>query len=71
MPDTVSAVPIIMGLCGTLLRVSAYVLVALVAVLAYFHLECQNEKEAETEQKSKFDPFDPKQGGYSIEKNLA
>jgi len=49
-----------MVLCGTLFRVSAYVLVALVAVLTFFHLECQKEKEADTGD-SKFNPFDPKQ----------
>ena len=50
-----------MGLCGNLLKVSASVIVALVAVLAYFHLECQKEKEAADTVGSKFDPFNPKQ----------
>ena len=50
-----------MGFCGALFKASAYVIVALVAVLAYFHLECQKEKVTQTEQGSKFDPFNPKQ----------
>ena len=48
-----------MACCGTFLKVSASVLVALAAVLAYFHLECQKEREAK-DKTSKFDPFDPK-----------
>ena len=49
-----------MGFCSAFVKVSAYFLVALVAVLAYFHLECQRDKETSTEQGSKFDPFNPK-----------
>ena len=49
-----------MAFCGAFLKVLVYILVAFVAVLAYFHLECQNEEEA-VGGKSKFDPFNPKQ----------
>ena len=42
------------------MKVSASVLVALAAVLAYFHLECQREDEAMSKTRT-FDPFDPKQ----------
>ena len=34
-----------MAFCGTFLKVLVYILVAFVAVLAYFHLECQKENE--------------------------
>ena len=50
-----------MGFCGALFRTSAYILVAVIAVLAYFHLECQKEKEAEGGETNRFDPFDPEQ----------
>ena len=48
-----------MGCCGMFLRTAAYILVAVVAVLAYFQLEC--EKEKAEDKTSKFDPFDPEQ----------
>lgn len=49
-----------MACCETFLKVSVSFLVALAAVLAYFHLECQKEQEAKNGA-SKFDPFDPEQ----------
>ena len=49
-----------MTCCRAFLKVSASVLVALAAVLAYFHLECRREEETKSKT-SKFDPFDPEQ----------
>ena len=36
-----------MGCCGTCFRYSIYILGAVIAILAYFHLECVREKESE------------------------
>ena len=47
-----------MGLCRSLFRISGYIFVALIAVLMYFHIECEKEK-AENDQKSIFDEFNP------------
>ena len=49
-----------MTCCRTFCKISASVLVALAAVFAYFHLECQREEEAKSKT-STFGPFDPKQ----------
>ena len=47
-----------MGLCRSLFRTSGYFLVAFIAFLAYFHFQCEKEKENEAE-KPIFDEFDP------------
>ena len=47
-----------MGLCGSLFRTSGYFLVAFIAFLAYFHFQCEKEKEIGAE-KPIFDEFDP------------
>ena len=55
-----------MGFCWSCLRVSSYILVALVAVLFFFHLECQKEREAaEIEKKSVKTDFRPDQTDVS------
>ena len=55
-----------MGFCWSCLRVSTYVFVALVAVLFFFHLECQKEREeAELEKKSVKTDFRPDQTDVS------
>jgi len=41
-----------MGFCGRCLQVSGYTTVVLVAVLLYFHLECQKEKEENMKNKT-------------------
>lgn len=41
-----------MGLCGRCLQVSGYTVVVLVAILLYFHLECQKEKEENMKNKT-------------------
>ena len=43
-----------MGLCGQCLQLSLYTIVGLVAILMYFHLECQKEKAENL--KDKFNP---------------
>ena len=43
-----------MGLCGRCLQLSSYTIVGLVAILMYFHLECQKEKAENL--KDKFNP---------------
>ena len=43
-----------MGLCGRCLQLSLYTIVGLVAILMYFHLECQKEKAENL--KDKFNP---------------
>ena len=48
-----------MGLCKSLFRTGGYIFVALIAVLAYFHIQCEKEKAEKAEQ-SIFDKFDPK-----------
>ena len=47
-----------MGLCRSLFRTSGYFLVAFIAFLAYFHFQCEKEKEIVAE-KPIFDEFDP------------
>ena len=47
-----------MGLCRSLFRTSGYFLIAFIAFLAYFHFQCEKEKESEAE-KPIFDEFDP------------
>ena len=47
-----------MGLCRSLFRTSGYFLVAFIAFLAYFHFQCEKEKENEA-GKPIFDEFDP------------
>ena len=49
-----------MGFCGSLLRLSTYSLVALLAVLVYFHLECQRDSE-EKERLARGRVFTPEQ----------
>ena len=48
---------------GYFVRTLGYILVALVAVVAYFHIQCVNEKgEAEkVPKKNKFEPFRPEE----------
>ena len=48
---------------GSFFRIFVYSLVALVAVFAYFHIQCQNEKEEKSQKKTtKFDlPFKPEE----------
>ena len=49
-----------MGFCWSFVRISSYVLVALVAVLFFFHLECTKEREeAELEKTSIKTEFRP------------
>ena len=51
-----------MGFCWSCLRISSSVLVAFVAVLFFFHLECTKERaEAELEKKSIHNEFRPDQ----------
>ena len=49
-----------MSACGSCLRVSGYVSVVLIAMYAYFHLECQREKE-ETEKTTVKEKFRPEE----------
>ena len=48
-----------MAFCGSCLRGSVYVLVAVVAVLAYFHRECATEKEERERNKPRNEVFNP------------
>ena len=49
-----------MGFCWSCVRISSYVLVAFLAVLFFFHLECTKEKEeAKLEKKSIKTEFRP------------
>ena len=41
-----------MGLCGRCLQLSLYTIVGLVAILVYFHLECQKEKAENLKEKT-------------------
>ncbi len=69
-----------MGLCGTCLRLFCYSLVALLAVLAYFHMECTREEDekvaprrefstGETDVKDYEMPF-LKEGGHQAAREL-
>ena len=52
LKNTHSLVTPKMGLCGRCLQVSGYTVVVLVAILLYFHLECQKEKEENMKNKT-------------------
>ena len=47
-----------MGLYKSFFRISGYIFVALIAVLLYFHMQCEKER-AEKAKKSIFDEFNP------------
>ena len=48
------------------IRVCAYIITVLIAILAYFHMECIKEKEAE-EKISRFEEFKPGETHCNVE----
>ena len=53
-----------------LLKTGGYFIVALIAILAYFHMECEREK-SEKAAKSRFDKFDGQKTNCEVEYTFA